>query len=283
MAIDRDCCTESLHPKHFVEHVKYKYQFMREHPDYFNPDGLIVFCGAQGTGKTLSAVNYVVKLLKKYPKCKLVTNIQIEKFPIVDFAQFKREYYFEDMISQQKPKLPDAKLRELYLEQNRIFDFKDNDDFAKYNNGECGVIFFVDEIQLYLNSLESKNINLEVITQISQQRKQRKHIVATSQVFGRLAKPLREQFSNVILCKAYFGVLQCNQLLDRDSLQTEESTGTNISGQVVRKFWWFRSPFMFSRYDTYRVIARNSFVSGEKKLDIYDSKQVVGGVPSASN
>ena len=49
-----------------------------------------------------------------------------------------------------------------------------------------------------------KNINPEVMTQISQQRKQRKHIVCTSQVFGRMAKPLREQFSAVVKCQKYF-------------------------------------------------------------------------------
>ena len=68
----------------------------------------------------------------------------------------------------------------------------------KYKNGEKGVIYFIDEIQLYFNSLQSKNINMDVMTQISQQRKQRIHIIATSQVFGRMAKPLREQFSSVI-------------------------------------------------------------------------------------
>jgi hypothetical protein len=139
-----------------------------------------------------------------------------------------------------------------------------------------GVVFLIDEIQLYLNSLESKNINLEVITQICQQRKQRKHIVTTSQVFGRMAKPLREQFSCVIACKAYLGFLQCNRHIDRDSIDSEESTGTNLSGNVVRKYWWIRSPKMYRRYDTYRVIERGKFVSAENQLGIYNSEMKEG-------
>ena len=124
----------------------------------------------------------------------------------------------------------------------------------------------MDEIQLYLSSLESKNINIEVVTQIAQQRK---HIVATSQVFGRMAKPLREQFSNVMACKQYFKTIQCNRLLDRDSLSSEESTGTTLSGEVVKKFWWIHQPEMYRRYDTYRVIERGKFVSGSEQRDIY--------------
>ena len=106
----------------------------------------------------------------------------------------------------------------------------------------------------------------EVITQISQQRKQRKHIVATSQVFGRMAKPLREQFSSVMLCKNYMGCIQVNALLDRDSLESDDSTGTNISGEVKEKFVWFHSPSMYARYDTSRVVERGKFVGAEKQI-----------------
>ena len=108
------------------------------------------------------------------------------------------------------------------------------------------------------------------MTQISQQRKQRKHIIGTSQVFGRMAKPLREQFSNVILCKGYFNILQKNSLIDRDSLQGEESTGTNITGQVKKNFWFFRSPKMFKRYDTYAVIENPKLAVSVDKQEIYE-------------
>ena len=109
-------------------------------------------------------------------------------------------------------------------------------------------------------------------TQISQQRKQRKHIIATSQVFGRMAKPLREQFSSVMLCKNYFGCVQINALLDRDSLESDDSTGTNISGKVKDKFVWFHSPAMYERYDTSRVIERGKFVGAEKQIKDKEEK-----------
>lgn len=266
--IEYNCCEERMNPLLIPRLLKYRVDFRREHPDYFDPDGLVIFVGGQGTGKTLSAVNYVYKLLEAYPSCKLVTNVMLRDYPIVTFDEWMSTRMPEDPLD---PKELEKRYFRQYIQENRVFLFLDNDDFIRYFNGEYGVIFLVDEIQLYLSSLESKNINMEVVTQISQQRKQRKHIVATSQVFGRMAKPLREQFSCVMACKSYLAeTIQCNRLLDRDSMSTEESTGTNLSGDVVKKFWYVRQPEMFARYDTYSVIERGKFSAGEKQNNIYE-------------
>lgn len=233
---------EKLKPTNLFRLFSYKRKFAKEHPNYFYPDGLLIFVGAQGSGKTLSAVNYVYMLLKMYPKAIIVTNTILNDYPI---------------------------------DNERVFYFNNADDLAKYNNGEYGVIFFIDEIQLYFNSLKSKNINMDVMTQISQQRKQRKHIVATSQVFGRMAKPLREQFSNVILCKCYLDTLQCNLMIDRDSMEGDSSTDTNISGKVKKKFWYFRSPIMFKRYDTYSIIQNKDLKYSVESQNIYGGESYV--------
>ena len=227
---------EDLGLPRIIQKWKYNIKFRREHPFYFRPDGLLMFVGPQGSGKTLSAVNYVYRLLELYPKCILVSNITLTDYPV---------------------------------DNERVFYFENADDLMKYSNGEFGVIFLIDEIQLYFNSLQSKNINIDVMTQISQQRKQRKHIVGTSQVFGRIAKPLREQFSNIVLCKAFFNTLQKNMLIDRDSIDSEESTGTNITGKVVKSFWYIRGPKMFKRYDTYAIINNPNLEVSVEKQDIY--------------
>lgn len=265
-----DACKESLNPINIYKWVKYKIKFRREHPDYFDPDGLCIFAGPQGSGKTISAVNYIYQLMELYPKCKLVTNVWLEDYPIVRFEDWILTYDKYLVIDD----LEDEKAEELfhlYVKENRVFEFLDNDDFQKYGNEDFGMIFFVDEIQLYLNSLQSKNINMEVLTQISQQRKQRKHIVATSQVFGRMAKPLREQFSCVMVCDNYFGFLQRNRLLDRDGLDGDSSTGTNLTGNIRKIFWWFHNPEMYERYDTYQVIEKGKFCPGGiERTDLYE-------------
>ena len=231
---------ESLNPLDIFRKWKYDIDFYRSNPTYFRPDGLVIFVGGQGTGKTLSAVNYVYNLLEFYKKAKIVTNINLLEYPI---------------------------------DNERVFRFTCADDLKKYKNGKEGVIFLIDEIQLYFNSLGSKNINMDVMTQISQQRKQRIHIVATSQVFGRMAKPLREQFSCVILCQCYLGILQKNSMIDRDSMDGEESTGTNISGKVIKNFWYVRSPKMFKRYDTYAVIQNENLEVSTQKQNIYGGEK----------
>lgn len=241
--VSNSCMKDDCNPLNVFKKIKYDINFSREHPGYFYPDGLVIFVGGQGTGKTLSAVNYVYNLKKFYPDSIIVTNIDLKDFPV---------------------------------DNETVFRFENADDLKKYKNGFRGVIFLIDEIHLYFNSLQSKNINMDVMTQIAQQRKQRIHIVATSQVFGRMAKPLREQFSNVVLCKSYFNVLQKNMIINRDSIDGEESTGTNLSGTVVKSYFWFRSPEMFERYDTYAVINNKDLkVSVDDKQDIYD---VGGGI-----
>lgn len=275
-----DCCKESMNLLRIRDWIKNKIQFYRDHPDYFDPDGLVCFCGPQGSGKTLSAVNYVYNLLDTYPECILVTNLMLKDYPIVTYREWLESVNIQDYIPQDVELTREQEnefLSSAYRRENRVFEFRNNDDFARYSNGEKGVIFLVDEIQLYLNSLQSKNINLDVITQISQQRKQRKHIVCTSQVFGRMAKPLREQFSCVIFCKNYFRFLQINALIDRDSLDDENDTGTELHGTVKKKFFWIHNPKFYSRYDTYYVIENNQFVSGEEQIDIYNNIVDFGG------
>ena len=223
----------------FFKVLNYKRKFAKDHPMYFYADGLVVFTGPQGSGKTLSAVLYIKNLMEMYPEAIIVSNIEL------NFALF---------------------------DNKKVFPFQNASDLSRYNNGEKGVIFLIDEIQLYFNSLESKNINPEVMTQILQQRKQRKHIVCTSQVFGRMAKPLREQFSNVIVCKCYLGCFQVNKLVDRDSIE-EFDNGTSLKGTVKKKFMFFHDPKYYNYYNTYYVIDKNKFIyNEEKKGDIYNGE-----------
>ena len=44
--------------------------------ELFRASGLTVYCGWQGSGKTLSAVKHVYNLMVRYPKAILVTNLE---------------------------------------------------------------------------------------------------------------------------------------------------------------------------------------------------------------
>jgi hypothetical protein len=170
----------SKNPVDLYRDVQYKAAFRREHPEYFDPDGILVFCGPQGAGKSISAVHYVRQLAAAYPSMVIVTNMELHGFP------------------------PETK----------IYPYTGLESFDRYSNGYGGVVFLIDEIHLEFNSLESKDMPISILTEIAQQRKQRKHIVGTSQVFQRLAKPFREQFKYAVLCRCFFGCVQFNTLID---------------------------------------------------------------------
>lgn len=209
----------SCNPDNVLSSLKYKRDFKKAHPEYFDPDGLMVFCGPQGSGKTLSAVQYCRKLLEKYPQCKFVTNVAIEGLP----------------------------------EEVEVIEYDGLDSLMNISNGYAGVLYLIDEIQLEFNSLESKNISIEEMTEFAQQRKQRKHIVGTSQVFMRLAKPLREQIKRVVVCQGFFGLVQHN--VEIDGTTAVEKDG-ELCATVKGSYWWFHSPDLYSCYDTYAKMHR---------------------------
>lgn len=215
--------------------IIYSIQFRRKNPDYFYPSGTLIFCGPQGSGKTLSAINYIIKIAHDYPKSILCTNTNIEK-------SFLPENY-------------------------KVVPYMGLDSLKEINNGQKGVIYFIDEIQLELNSLESKNIDIDIITEISQQRKQRKHIIGTSQVYMRMAKPLREQVRDIVLCRNYFGIFQLNKLID--GFESHEENG-KLNACVRSRFLWLHDTKLYDAYDTYAKMKRyNDEWQGRKRGEYY--------------
>lgn len=214
-----DFLRNSLNPIGAAEVIKYNIDFRADHPDYFDPSGLLIFCGSQGSGKTLSAVQYVKKLCFQYKKAILVSNVEISGLP----------------------------------EWTQVVEYDGINSLTDINNGYYGVIYLIDEIHLEFNSLESKNIPIEVMTEISQQRKQRKHIVGTTQIYARLAKPLREQIKWCVLCRNILGFFQFNTLIDGD--QTIEKDGHLIT-ETAKKIFWFHRPVMYTCYDTFAKMKR---------------------------
>ncbi len=213
--MDLQALRGSLNPVLPVKDLRYKAEFRKANPDYFDPSGLMIFCGPQGSGKTLSAVKYCREVLHRYPKCKFVSNVDIKGVESIPYNGL--------------------------------------DSLFNVSNDMKGVLFLIDEIHLEFNSLESRNISIEEMIEFSQQRKQRKHIVGTSQVYMRLAKPLREQIKDVVLCKNMGGVLQHNILIDGENSREE---GGKFIGEVRKHFFWFHTPELYSCYDTYAKMQR---------------------------
>ena len=79
--MNKDCLRNDFDIFNFFSVLKMRYEDKKNNPYFMRTFGTCIFCGAQGYGKTLSAVEYVKKLMIKYPFAILVSNIQINSLP----------------------------------------------------------------------------------------------------------------------------------------------------------------------------------------------------------
>lgn len=185
----------------------------------FKPYGFTFFVGPQGTGKTVSMVHYLDQIKAKYPNCLIVTN----------FAYHQADHTMIDW-----------------------------QDIMNVRNGKDGVVFAIDEIQSEYSAAAWKDVPESLLSEISQQRKQRVKIVATAQFFTRVAKPLREQAATVVVCKTFFGRLTVNREYDalRYALVTDNPGVVRQKLKPSSKTSFVQSDQLRSEYDTYEKIQR---------------------------
>ncbi len=184
-------------------------------PEEFKEFGVRFICGEQGSGKTVFLTKYLLDLKKKYPRLKIQTN-----------------YNFK-------------------YEDDRITHWK---DMVERNNGVYGYINVLDEVQNWFNSLASKNFPPEMMTEISQQRKQRKLFLCTSQVFGRVAKPIREQAMIVYEPFTLFGCIT----FVREYKPYFDDTGTLVKKKPRGIQFFIHNDIIRESYDTYKKVQEMS-------------------------
>lgn len=169
-----------------------------------------------------------------------------------DFEDFCQETKFtlRDIVTDEiitSEKIREGKFKKVTVEYWGL-------DCLKFlNNGLYGVLFFIDEIQLEFNSLD-RNIPVEIMTEVCQQRKQRKHIVGTSQRFKRAAKFLREQTHDAVNCRCFFGLIQWNSLIDGESI--DENSSGKLVYRTKKHYLFFHDAEMYKYYDTFAKMRR---------------------------
>lgn len=212
-----ECTRGTLNPLEPFRTVWYKFNNWRTNPTYFYPDGIWVFCGPQGCGKTLSAVQTLQQMVKRYPRARVISNMEIRNVPV------------------------------------KVEPFIGYEQLSEEDNGVEGIIFFLDEIHVLWNSLESKNIPINEMAVFCQMRKARRVIIGTSQVYGRIAKPIREQLKYCILCRNVAGILQINQICDPTVVVEHDG---HIDPEIIRTQFWFHRPELYDAYETLGKIER---------------------------
>lgn len=184
------------------------------------PIGSIVFKGHQGCGKTLSLVQYVIELQKQFPDCLVYSNVHIKGL---------KNYTYIDT---------DEKLVEA----------------LKVQNGTQGVAVVLDEAHLYFG--KKTGIPLDVLTAISQQRKDRRRIIFTSQVWEELDISLRKQVKDIVNCKNLFGLIQINKVYDGETLTYDKLSSSYVADKKYT-YIFKHSLELYSAYNTYQKIITN--------------------------
>ena len=145
----------------------------------------------------------------------------------------------------------------LKIKTNFNFNYQDGEinhwkDIVSSTNGIYGEINVIDEVQNWFNSLQSKDFPIEMISEITQQRKQRKCIIGTSQVFSRVAKPIREQTYFLYEPVTLFGCLtivrKYKPLLSADGLTDTKN--------LIGMFFFVHNKELRESFDTYHKIEK---------------------------
>lgn len=201
-----------------------------KHKGEFREYGFTFFVGRQGAGKTISMVNYLDGIKERYPDCLVVTNF---------------DYHQSDYI---------------------MTDWR---DLLTIRNGVNGVIFAVDEIHSEYDSSKWNDIPEDLLSEISQQRKQRVKIIASAQFFTRVAKPLREQAVTVVSCNTFLGRLTTNR--EYDALDyacvVDNPLVARRKIKPLRKSSFVQSDYLRCCYDTYAKVERMSKTSFSRRSD----------------
>lgn len=185
---------------------------------YLNRIGLTCFVGRQGGGKTISMVEYLDKMKDMYPDALIITNFN---------------YIGQDM--------PFTSWRQ----------------FTEVRNGLDGVIFAIDELQNEYNSNNWKDFPEDLLSVVTMQRKQRIKIVATSQVFTRVVKQLREQCYEVVECKTFLGRWTKQKCYDADDYNYIIDNPTPERRFHTRKKWKYsfvQNNYIRDLFDSYSVV-----------------------------
>lgn len=201
-----------------VDWNSFKYKYIKPKTNGF-PVGSIVFKGFQGSGKTLSMVHYMFQLKKQFPDCHIYSNVIIKDL----------DYY----------------------------QIRDDDDLVRAisdRNGDDGVVVLLDEAHLFFN--KKKGISLDVLTAISQQRKDRRRMVLSSQIWEELDISLRKQVKHIVDCHS-FGHIQVNTIYDGESLTWDKMQSSYVAKKIYTECFKHNEK-LYNSYDTYQKIIKNN-------------------------
>lgn len=199
---------------------------LTQDPDRYSNTAIIIFEGEQGSGKTIAAVQYIYEELRKFPLAQFSANIDVKG------------------------------QTELLQDINQIIES---------NNGIYGQLNLLDETQNWFNSNESKNVPIEFVGEICQQRKQAKAIIGTTQRFNRLSKQLRQETMFLMRPITVMGCLTIVRKYKPDV----DSDGVVKKMKMLGVYFFVHSDELREAYDTYAKVKRLTLKGFKPKSERY--------------
>lgn len=184
-------------------------------PDKFPFCGNIMVVGEQGSGKTVTTAYICLVLKKLYPMVRITSNTPLS---------------FADGV------------------------IEGPDDLILNDNGKFGCVKVLDEIQNWFNSAESQYFPPEMLSEISQQRKQHSIIIGTTQCFDRISKAIRQQTHYLIKPITILGAFT----IVRVYKPTVKEDGTVEKLRRTKTFCFVQTDEVRDCFDTYAKIRRLS-------------------------
>lgn len=187
----------------------------------FNEYALTIFAGRQGSGKTMSLVAELERIRHDFPDVTICTNFG---------------YIHEDIA---------------LTDWQQILDLRN----------PSGIVFALDEIQNEFDIYNARSFDTNILRVVTQQRKQKIKMYATSQVFKRVSKPLREQTYEVVECVTLFGRWTFQKCFDADDYNAViDSENPDKKMQVRRKYRrnFVQNDYIRNLYNSYAVIENMS-------------------------
>ncbi len=188
---------------------------LNKDPDKFPHCGVVMITGEQGAGKTTCAAHLLLHMKQSYPGVKILSNTPLT---------------FADG------------------------DITSPDDIIFNNNGSAGCIKFLDEIHSWFNSAESQYFPPEMLSEISQQRKQYSLIIGTAQRFDRISKAIRQQTHYLIKPITLFGCLTICRVFKPNVTDS----GEIIKTRAIKTYFFVQTEEIRECFDTYAKIKRLS-------------------------
>ena len=184
------------------------------------PFGTRVYKAHIGGGKTLSLTHDIFQLKKQFPKMVTFANFNI--YGLKDFHLITNEYQMFEALS--------------------------------YSNGDDGVVVAIDEAHLFWSKKDG--IPVEVLSSISYQRKDRRKILMTTQVWDELPVSTRKQVKEVVSCNRILN-FQINTIYNGNMLKYDKKNSEYVAPKINISIFKHNDN-LYKSFDTKQKAIKNS-------------------------